>query len=126
MPRLEGSLHGLKANPSARANNQDCRHGVILASTHLAHVICDAGSRTARWAGRARGGTRRLLRLRSWFNRAFQARANGVNGISKSESPWGVVRWAKDLKKHLCPGTAEHDCAIYDAWCAPEGAVLTY
>src|SRR6266487_1915173 len=27
MSRLEGGLHGLKADPSARANDQDCRHG---------------------------------------------------------------------------------------------------
>src|SRR5215470_9922519 len=30
MPRLEGGLHGLKADPSARADDQDCRHGVML------------------------------------------------------------------------------------------------
>src|SRR6516165_1490205 len=28
MPRLEGDLHGLKADPSARADDQDCRHGM--------------------------------------------------------------------------------------------------
>jgi hypothetical protein len=26
MPRLEGGLHGLKADPPACADNQDCRH----------------------------------------------------------------------------------------------------
>jgi hypothetical protein len=31
MPRLEGGLHGLKADPSARAaDDQDARHGVML------------------------------------------------------------------------------------------------
>ncbi len=30
MPRLECGPHGLKADPSARADDQDCRHGVIL------------------------------------------------------------------------------------------------
>src|SRR6266576_2972349 len=63
MSRLEGGLHGLKANPSARANDQDCRHGVMLpvGSTWLT-VMCDAGSHTARWAG----GLKRIPRaLRS-------------------------------------------------------------
>src|SRR6516165_4677283 len=26
MPRVEGGLHGLKADPPARADDQDCRH----------------------------------------------------------------------------------------------------
>src|SRR5262245_12870799 len=51
MPRLEGSLHGLKADPSARADNQDCRHGVILADPPGSPVMCDLGRRTA--SGRA-------------------------------------------------------------------------
>jgi hypothetical protein len=52
MPRLEGSLHGLKADPSARADDQDCRHGVMLpVEPAWLTVMCDAGSRTARWAG---------------------------------------------------------------------------
>ena len=49
MSRLEGGLHGLKANPSARANDQDCRHGVMLpVGPAWLTVMCDAGSRTAR------------------------------------------------------------------------------
>src|SRR5262245_51370804 len=51
MPRLEGSLHGLEADPSARADNQDCRHGVILADPPGSPVMCDVGRRTA--SGRA-------------------------------------------------------------------------
>src|SRR5262245_39010345 len=51
MPRLEGSLHGLEADPSARADNQDCRHGVILADPPGSQVMCDVGRRTA--SGRA-------------------------------------------------------------------------
>src|SRR6266516_1134443 len=30
MPCLECDLHGLKADPSARADDEDCRHGVML------------------------------------------------------------------------------------------------
>src|SRR2546423_1789086 len=30
MSRLEGSLHGLKADTSARADYEDCRHGIML------------------------------------------------------------------------------------------------
>src|SRR5262245_12990714 len=38
MPRLEGGLHGLKPDSSARADDQDCRHGVMLhGRTRLAH-----------------------------------------------------------------------------------------
>ena len=48
MPRLEGSLHGLKADPSTRADDQDCRHGVILADLPGSPVMCDAGSHIAR------------------------------------------------------------------------------
>jgi hypothetical protein len=52
MPRLEGGLHGLKADPSAGADDQDCRHGVMLpVRPAWLTVMCDAGSRTARWAG---------------------------------------------------------------------------
>ena len=52
MPRLEGGPHGLKADPSARADDQDYRHGVMLpVGPAWLTVMCDAGSRTARWAG---------------------------------------------------------------------------
>src|SRR5262249_50527506 len=52
MPRLEGGLHGLKADSSARADDQDYRHGVMLpVGPAWLTVMCDAGSRTARWAG---------------------------------------------------------------------------
>src|SRR5262249_11294556 len=38
MPRLEGGLHRLKADPSARADDEDRRHGFMLhAQTRLAH-----------------------------------------------------------------------------------------
>src|SRR5215510_14018916 len=54
MPRLEGGPHGLKADPSARADDQDYRHGVMLpVGPAWLTVMCDAGSRTARWAGSA-------------------------------------------------------------------------
>src|SRR4051812_20569359 len=52
MPCLECRLHGLKADPSARANDQDCRHGVMLrVGSAWLTVMCGAGSHTARWAG---------------------------------------------------------------------------
>src|SRR5262245_4406099 len=52
MPRLEGGPHGLKADPSARADDQDYRHGVMLpVGPAWLTVMCDAGSCTARWAG---------------------------------------------------------------------------
>jgi len=49
MPRLEGGVNGLKADPSARADDQHFRHDVMLpvGSAWLA-VMCDAGSRIAR------------------------------------------------------------------------------
>src|SRR5262245_29956645 len=50
MARLEGSLHGLKADPSARTDDQDCRHGDILPVDPLT-LICDGGSRTASGLG---------------------------------------------------------------------------
>ena len=52
MSRLEGGLHGLKADSSARADDQDCRHGVMLpVGPAWLTVMCDADNRTARWAG---------------------------------------------------------------------------
>src|SRR5262245_13357167 len=53
MSRLEGGLHGLKAYPSARSDDQDFRHGVmLLVGLAWLIVMCNAGSRTARRAGR--------------------------------------------------------------------------
>src|SRR5215831_19344945 len=48
MPRLEGGLHGLKADSSARADDQDGRHGVMLpvGSAWLnRHVRCSQAHR---------------------------------------------------------------------------------
>src|SRR5262249_18798181 len=48
MPRLEGGLHGLKPDSSARADDQDCPHGVMLhGRTRLAHrhVRCSQAHR---------------------------------------------------------------------------------
>ena len=40
-----------EADPSARANDQDCRHGVMLpVGSAWLTVMCHAGSHTARWA----------------------------------------------------------------------------
>src|SRR5437763_16028226 len=44
MSRLEGSLHGLKADPSACADDQDCRHGVTLAESSRAESLSVAAS----------------------------------------------------------------------------------
>src|SRR5215472_13602753 len=52
MPRLKGSLHGLKADPPARPDDQDFRHGImLLVGLAWLIVMCNAGSRTARRAG---------------------------------------------------------------------------
>src|SRR5262249_2223794 len=43
MPRLKGGLHGLKADPSARADDQDARHGVVLpVEPAWLTLMCDA------------------------------------------------------------------------------------
>src|SRR5215470_4732824 len=66
MPRLERGPHGLKADPSARADDQDCRHGVILPlGPAWLTVMCDAGSCTARWAG----GLKRVSKAVALHNR---------------------------------------------------------
>ena len=52
MSRLEGSLHGLKADTSARADDEDCRHGImLLVGPALLSVMCVVAGHTARWAG---------------------------------------------------------------------------
>src|SRR5216684_4030780 len=67
MPRLEGGPHGLKADPSARADDQDYRHGVMLpVGPAWLTVMCDADSRTARWAG----GLKRVSRAVAVARRA--------------------------------------------------------
>src|SRR5215467_7250511 len=67
MPRLEGGPHGLKADPSARADDQDYRHGVMLpVGRAWLTVMCDAGSCTARWAG----GLKRVSRAVAVARRA--------------------------------------------------------
>src|SRR6516165_719078 len=67
MPRLEGGPHGLKADPSARVDDQDYRHGVMLpVGPAWLTVMCDAGSRTARWAG----GLKRVSRAVAVARRA--------------------------------------------------------
>jgi hypothetical protein len=51
MSRLEGSLHRLKADASARADDEDCRHGImLLVGPARLSVMCDVGSHSARWA----------------------------------------------------------------------------
>src|SRR5262249_11208202 len=43
MPRLKGGLHGLKADPSARADDQHTRHGVVLpVEPAWLTLMCDA------------------------------------------------------------------------------------
>src|SRR4029453_4822326 len=45
MTRVAAGLHSLNADPPARADDQDFRHGVMLpVRTRLAHVMCSAGS----------------------------------------------------------------------------------
>ena len=43
MPCREGGLHGLKPDPSARADDQNCRHGLMLpVGSAWLTVMCDA------------------------------------------------------------------------------------
>src|SRR5262245_61087163 len=50
MPRLEGSLHGLKPDPSARADDQDLCHDVMLpVGPPGSPFMCAAGSCASRW-----------------------------------------------------------------------------
>src|SRR6266446_7852076 len=75
MPRLEGGLYGLKADPSARADDQNCRHGVMLpVGSAWLSVMCDAGSRTARWVD----GLKRAFRAVVVSNSRFRRRAFAV------------------------------------------------
>src|SRR6516165_4112704 len=57
MSRFEGGLQGVKANPSAGADDQNCRHA-RQCSCRTRHssscVMCGLGNRTARWT---RGST---------------------------------------------------------------------
>ena len=66
MSRLEGGLHSLKADPSAGADDQDRRHGVMLpVGPAWLTVMCDADNRTARWAG----GLKRVSKAVALHNR---------------------------------------------------------
>src|SRR6516162_1422788 len=61
MPRREGGPHGLKADSSARADDQDCRHGVMLPFGPAwlnRHVRCSQAHRKPRKTGR---GFKRIL-----------------------------------------------------------------
>src|SRR5215467_6026629 len=74
MPRLEGGLHGLKADSSARADDQDYRHGVMLpVGPAWLTVMCDAGSRTARWAGGLKSVSRAVAVARRAPGRATRS-----------------------------------------------------
>jgi hypothetical protein len=51
MSSLKGGLHGLKADTSARAYDQDFRHGIMLpVGSAWFTVMCGPGTRTASWA----------------------------------------------------------------------------
>jgi hypothetical protein len=81
MSRLEGCLYSLKADPSARADYQDCRHGVMLplGSAWLT-VMCDVGNRTARWAGGLKRVRPCAARL-TWLQK----------GVSRLKNPAGCL-----------------------------------
>ena len=50
MSCFEGGLHGLKANPSAGADDQKCRHARQCSCLDPPPIVmCDFDSRTARW-----------------------------------------------------------------------------
>src|SRR5215467_3306359 len=74
MPRLEGGPHRLKADPSARADDQDYRHGVMLpVGPAWLTVMCDAGSCTARWAGGLKSVSRAIAVARRAPGRATRS-----------------------------------------------------
>src|SRR5260221_11607595 len=83
MPRVEGGLYGLKADPSARADDQDCRHGVMLpVGSAWLTVMCDAGNRIARWAG----GLKRVSKAAEVARRASYACASSTrSGDARAE-----------------------------------------
>ena len=78
MPRVEGGLQGLKADPSACADDQDCRHGVMLPlGPACLTVMCDAGSRIARCAR----GLKRVSKAVAVARRASYLAAKRASGI---------------------------------------------
>src|SRR5205814_8579764 len=101
MPRLKGSLHGLKADPSARSDDQDFRHGVmLLVGLAWLIVMCNAGSRTARRVGGLNCISRRLTlgksrppypQIASFYGRDERGGANGgTAAAAKADSPNGL------------------------------------
>src|SRR5262249_30034058 len=79
MSRLEGGLHGLKSDPSARSDDQDFRHGVmLLVGLAWLIVMCNAGSRTARRAGGTHEG---LAGVRPGAHYAAGGGGGGFGGL---------------------------------------------
>ena len=97
MPRLEGGLHGLKADPSARADDQDYRHGVMLpVGPAWLTVMCDAGNRTTRWAG----GLRRVFKTDGTYVVEFRrAKGEGL-AISIPRSKAAVIRYFHERMRY--------------------------
>src|SRR5262249_11744686 len=84
MPCLKCDLHGLKANSSARADDQDCRHASCSRSARLAHVMCDTPSRAARWVV----GLYARSRLPCWPNKgAGLHHGTKISLAAETESP---------------------------------------
>src|SRR5258707_14755114 len=80
MSRLEGSLHGLKADTSARADDEDCRHGImLLVGPARLSIMCVVGGHTARWAAALNAFPRPL--------RSHAARQTAVIKIPKRSTP---------------------------------------
>src|SRR5262249_61177294 len=87
MSRPEGGLHGLKAYPSARSDDQDFRHGImLLVGLAWLIVMCNAGSRTARRAGG--------LHMKGWRAHVPTMRREGATGCGDPTE--GQVRLARD------------------------------
>src|SRR5215831_1212443 len=77
MPCREGGLYCLKPDPSARADDQNCRHGLMLpVGSAWLSVMCDAGSRTARWVD----GLKRAFRVVVVARQDLRGREIGQRG----------------------------------------------
>src|SRR6516162_1018153 len=96
MPCLKGGLHGLKADPSARADDQDCRHRVLLPAWLTS---------CATQAIAPQGGTGGLKHMKCWRVPAMR-RGEAVGGFGGLGGIMGqlfpvIAAW----RRRVAPGT---------------------